>query len=117
MEKIVYILIVIGIVGSVLLGYYSVLLREEITNQVYCTGADCIFNQSNGIGNLNIELVCFQDSDCACGSHIETDGCFFGNRNFVNTSVQCPDYCTGIGGNLMISCVQWQCVQGSSLVQ
>jgi len=41
------------------------------------------------------EKSCNVDSDCVCGVHIKTGACFYGNKNFVDTSKQCPDFCTG----------------------
>lgn len=54
---------------------------------------------------------CIIDSDCACGRSNATGGCFYGNRNFVNASEQCPDFCAGIGGNLGIKCTNGECRQ------
>jgi len=52
---------------------------------------------------------CVEDKDCACGVHIETGECFVGSKEFVNTEKQCPDYCTGIAGNLETKCINHQC--------
>jgi hypothetical protein len=57
------------------------------------------------------EKQCSTNSDCACGVSIKTNDCFFGNKNFVNTSVQCPDFCNGIAANLEIRCISNECVQ------
>lgn len=54
---------------------------------------------------------CEADSDCACGRHIFTGECFYGSKNLVNSSLQCPDFCTGISGGLSIKCVNSECVQ------
>ena len=56
------------------------------------------------------ETYCRQDSDCACGTHISTEDCFAGNKAFVDTESQCPDYCTGIAGNLETRCVESECI-------
>jgi len=63
--------------------------------------------------NLEIisEKYCEKDTDCACGVHIKTGNCFYGNKNYVNTEQQCPDFCTGIAYNLMIKCVNNECKQ------
>ena len=54
---------------------------------------------------------CWQDSDCACGVRIGTDECFVGNKNFVDTNPAkaCPDFCSGIAGNLEVKCVENKC--------
>lgn len=57
------------------------------------------------------EKYCEQDTDCACGRHKTTGDCFFGNKNYVDTGKQCPDFCTGIAGNLEIRCVSNECTQ------
>jgi hypothetical protein len=56
------------------------------------------------------ETYCEQDSDCACGRHIATGECFTGNKGFVNTTNPCPDFCSGIAGNLETKCIENKCV-------
>lgn len=63
--------------------------------------------------DIPAEKNCGQDTDCACGVHIATRGCFYGNKNYVDASQQCPDFCSGITGNLVIKCVQGICKQVS----
>jgi hypothetical protein len=60
---------------------------------------------------IDNEIYCRMDEDCACGVHNETRNCFYGNKNYVDTSQQCPDFCTGIAGNLVIKCVNNRCTQ------
>lgn len=57
------------------------------------------------------EKYCVSDSDCACGMHVGNGDCFYGNKEFVDTGGQCPDYCGGIGGHLVLRCVNSTCVQ------
>lgn len=66
----------------------------------------CI-SQSNKID----EKYCTTDQDCECGVKIDTKECFYGNKKYVDTKQQCPDFCTGIGGNLEIKCINNQCTQ------
>ncbi len=54
---------------------------------------------------------CETDSDCACGTYLETGDCFYGNKEFVNTEKTCADFCTGYMGDLKIKCVQNTCKQ------
>lgn len=64
--------------------------------------------------NAPTEKYCEVDADCACGVHTGTTGnCFYGNKKYVNTLQQCPDFCTGIAGNLGIKCVDNGCEQVS----
>lgn len=71
------------------------------------------------VGIATLEMIsppenskfCILDSDCACGRSNATGECFYGNRNFVNASEQCPDFCSGIGGNLEIKCINSECRQ------
>lgn len=55
------------------------------------------------------ETLCKTDSDCACGIHIRTKECFFGNEKYVDESKQCPDFCSGFTGQKRIKCVENQC--------
>ncbi|MEM2768558.1 MAG: hypothetical protein QXL50_01370 [Candidatus Pacearchaeota archaeon] len=55
------------------------------------------------------KLFCQTDSDCACGVDKETRECAFGNKKYIDTSKQCPDFCTGIGGNLGVKCINNSC--------
>ena len=64
--------------------------------------------------NTTAEKYCSSDADCACGRHVTTSDCFYGNKQYVNVSQQCPDYCTGIAANLEISCVNNTCIQRQS---
>ena len=34
--------------------------------------------------SVSDEVLCVKDSDCACGVHIETGDCFYGNKDFVD---------------------------------
>jgi hypothetical protein len=54
---------------------------------------------------------CQHDMDCVCGVDKETGKCAFGNRNFIDTSKQCPDFCSGIGGQFEIKCINNICTQ------
>ncbi len=69
-----------------------------------------IENSMNRI--VKSEDKCSSDDDCACGKNINTGDCFYGNKNFVDTKQQCPDFCSGIAGNLVIKCVNNKCKQG-----
>lgn len=64
-----------------------------------------------GIKPAEKTKFCLIDSDCACGRSRLTGDCFYGNKNFVNSSEQCPDFCTGIGGNLEVKCISSECRQ------
>jgi putative hemolysin len=57
------------------------------------------------------EEFCRSDEDCACGTHVKTGKCFYGNKLYVDTTKQCPDFCSGFAGNLMIQCVNDECRQ------
>jgi hypothetical protein len=55
------------------------------------------------------EVACDTDADCACGTNVNTGDCFLGNKEYVDTTKQCPDFCTGIAGNLETRCVDNVC--------
>lgn len=57
------------------------------------------------------ETACAVDSDCACGTHIDTGVCFTGNKVFVNVEKQCPDFCTGIAAMFETRCIEGECKQ------
>jgi len=61
------------------------------------------------------EKYCKEDGDCVCGIHKTTRSCFYGNKDYVDTTQQCPDFCTGIGGNFQIKCVNKECKQISTI--
>ncbi len=65
--------------------------------------------------NYSSEKFCSADSDCACGIHIKTGACFYGNKNFVDATKQCPDFCTGIASNFEIKCIDGECKQINKL--
>lgn len=61
-------------------------------------------------------LFCETDDDCVCGGVDEATGrCFLGNRDYyeehVDKSGECPDFCSGINGNLVVKCVDNTCMQ------
>ncbi|MBN2127269.1 MAG: alpha/beta fold hydrolase [Candidatus Diapherotrites archaeon] len=60
---------------------------------------------------LNAESFCEKDLDCECGTHVISGECFYGNKVYVNSEKQCPDFCTGIAGNFEIKCIENTCVQ------
>lgn len=63
---------------------------------------------------LKDPLYCNTDADCTCGGVDEQTGeCFIGNKlyasKFVDFSQSCPDFCSGIAGNLQTACVSNKC--------
>jgi hypothetical protein len=52
---------------------------------------------------------CISDFDCDCGVNKITKECFVGQKEFVNNSIQCPDFCSGIAANLEVKCIKNQC--------
>jgi putative hemolysin len=75
-------------------------------------GAQCeewaFFRGDCGMDNPN---YCVLDSDCACGVHATTGACFYGSKEFVDVSRQCPDFCNGIAAHLEIKCLKNRCTQ------
>ena len=55
--------------------------------------------------------ACREDADCTCGINVITKECDYGIAECINELQQCPDFCTGIAGNLEIVCKDNQCVQ------
>ncbi|MBU2561689.1 MAG: eight-cysteine-cluster domain-containing protein [Nanoarchaeota archaeon] len=59
---------------------------------------------------------CSVDADCVCGGVDTQSGmCFLGNRGYydkyVDKSKSCPDFCSGIAGNLVTRCIDRRCIQ------
>ena len=55
---------------------------------------------------------CRIDADCACGSSLGDGKCAYGTAACIDTEKQCPDFCTGITGAMVIACKSGTCVQG-----
>lgn len=89
---------------------------DGICQQVVCTSLNCPCAETNETCPIDcsadkIEKYCKTEKDCACGMKIGTEECFYGNYNYVNTTAQCPDFCTGIAGNLKLRCKDHVCTQ------
>lgn len=52
---------------------------------------------------------CNSATDCACGVDIDSGQCAVANAQYVDTQEQCPDFCTGIAGNLVTVCEDHRC--------
>jgi len=57
------------------------------------------------------KMYCEVDEDCVCGIDKETGQCAFGNKEYIDTSNQCVDFCTGIHGGFRIVCKNNICTQ------
>ena len=70
---------------------------------------------SNPTGPLTCDpanmLTCRTDADCACGSNLASGACAVGTSACIDTTKQCPDFCTGIDGHMTVTCSASQCVQ------
>jgi len=65
---------------------------------------------------LDDPFFCNVDADCTCGGvDTHVNKCFLGNKlyssMYVDLSQDCPDFCTGIAGNLEIKCIDHVCQQ------
>lgn len=66
-------------------------------------------NNNNNYDN-NVETnYCETADDCACGRFILSGDCGTGNKEFIDTSSQCPDFCSGIDGKQIIVCKENKC--------
>ena len=86
-QKYSYILVAVVLLGIILIGCICILAGNQVPAERYCA----------------------QDADCACGVSKATGDCFYGNKLYVDTTRQCPDFCTGIAGNLILKCVDNEC--------
>lgn len=57
------------------------------------------------------EKYCNEDDDCGCGIHKTREECFYGNKKYVDLTKNCPDFCSGIAGNLELRCIDFECKQ------
>lgn len=65
---------------------------------------------------------CESDDDCICGGIDREDSeCFIGNKEYyekyVDKTMQCPDFCSGIANHLESKCVDNKCKLVSTLVE
>jgi len=68
--------------------------------------------QNTSLNEKNLpNKECLKDEDCACGKHIYTRQCYFGPKELVDISDQCPDFCTGIANQFEIKCINYTCMQ------
>lgn len=100
----------LGILALIIILIIAVAAAYFLSRQNSLQNIDEKYRYQNDTQTKN-EKYCASDRDCACGVHIRTGECFYGNRNFVDTSRQCPDFCNGIAANLAIRCVDNKCVQ------
>lgn len=89
----------------VFLFVFAVIVLAAFYNQFYAS-------QRNDKAKTVSKVYCKSDRDCVCGIDKETKACSYGNKKFIDTSEQCPDFCTGIDGDLTIKCISDRCVQG-----
>ena len=108
---------------------YLVLNRETIEGKVRSITLTN-FGLDGGLPNFNLEdlkacekepltefplppeaskFFCQSDADCVCGVDKKTGQCAFGNKNFIDTSKQCFDFCTGFAGQFRIKCIDNLC--------
>ncbi|MBS3074963.1 hypothetical protein J4429_00730 [Candidatus Pacearchaeota archaeon] len=74
-----------------------------------CEKNKCIGSEKN-VTDYN---YCERDTDCACGTNIQTGECFIGNKKYVNETKQCPDYCSGFAANLINRCENNKCISSN----
>lgn len=63
---------------------------------------------------IEVKYFCKSDSDCICGGIDKLTGeCFVGNikyyEKYVDKTKICPDFCTGIAGNIQTKCIENEC--------
>ena len=67
----------------------------------------------NGQCAVESAQYCDRDSDCSCGTDINSGQCAYGNKKYINETKQCPDYCSGIAGDKEIICENHKCTQAA----
>jgi eight-cysteine-cluster-containing protein len=74
-----------------------------------CSYGKGFFTKEPSQAELKKMNFCQTDSDCVCGGTDRTTGrCFLGSKEYyekyVDSSKECPDFCSGIEGNLVVKC-------------
>jgi len=54
---------------------------------------------------------CRSDGDCACGVSRKSGACAYGLASEIDATKQCPDFCSGIAGNLRTVCREGACAK------
>jgi hypothetical protein len=54
---------------------------------------------------------CANDEDCLCGTNSKTGVCDYGAAACIKTASACPDFCSGLAGNLIWVCHNGLCQQ------
>jgi len=84
--------------------------QQEFCGAYMYYGLQTFETKDECLNAVNIS-ECNADSDCACGVLKSNGDCAVGNKDFINTSKQCPDFCRGFAGNMVLNCVSNKCVQ------
>ena len=75
----------------------------------------CVEQIKDQLGDIDTSPIndkyCTKDEDCACGIHKYTEECFYGNKKYVDMTKNCPDFCSGLSGNLELRCIDFECTQ------
>jgi hypothetical protein len=80
------------------------ILTVMILSSVIITGCSITGNVL-----LKDETHCEKQSECACGIHHIKGECFVGNKEFVNVTDDCSDFCNGLRGGLTTKCINNAC--------
>ena len=77
--------------------------------------AGCSQGKELPTGQIVGKDYCEVDANCICDGTDPDGGCFIGNKEYYNKHVDkskdCPDFCKGISGNLVVKCIDNRCVQ------
>ncbi|MDD5194039.1 MAG: hypothetical protein PHF67_05675 [Candidatus Nanoarchaeia archaeon] len=90
-------------------------LCSSVSNTGYCGYKNiqsCKCENKKCVGSeeaVNDYDYCDYDSDCACGTNVQTGNCFRGNKKYVDEKAQCPDFCSGISGDFITICRNHTC--------
>ena len=92
------ILLILAVLSLVLAGWFF----NSVWNDPACDRAAANF--------------CEKDGDCVCGGKdLATGECFIGNIEYYGSCVDktkdCPDFCSGITGEMRLKCEKNSCVQ------
>lgn len=120
-----FFLLVIGFVlvllGALILKILRGVLKIAIVAAIIALGiilfSKYIPQDLQGVDNFSSDrLYCKKDTDCICAGIDQKDNsCYLGNKiyhdKFIINNQTCPDFCSGIAGNLDIKCIKNKCTQ------
>ena len=88
---------------------------SALTFSCNCGADKCWDSATSSCLSTVDKKACTADSDCGCGVDVDSTQCAVQNNNYLAGRCTWPDFCGGIGGNLVPKCIDNQCIQQINL--